>query len=125
MQSDVLLDTNVVIDFLRGHDSAVLLMRALIAPPAVSTVTVTEIFAGLKNRKEEAGAEAFFGDALLLSIGPDIAQRAGVFVRHYGASHGIDIPDALIAATAEHHRLPLATLNVKHFPMFAKLKRAY
>ena len=40
-------------------------------------------------------------------------------------SHGIDIPDAIIAATAEHHGLRLATLNVKHFPMFPKLKRAY
>ena len=33
--------------------------------------------------------------------------------------------DAIIAATAEHHGLRLATLNVKHFPMFPKLKRAY
>jgi predicted nucleic acid-binding protein len=40
-------------------------------------------------------------------------------------SHGIDIPDAIIAATAEHHGLKLATLNVRHFPMFRKLKPAY
>ena len=31
----------------------------------------------------------------------------------------------LIAATAEHHGLDLATLNVKHFPMFKRLKAAY
>ena len=54
-----------------------------------------------------------------------IAARAGVFVRLYGGSHSIDDPDAIIAATAEHHGLRLATLNVKHFPMFPKLKRAY
>ena len=46
-------------------------------------------------------------------------------MRHFHKSHGIDIPDALIAATAEHHELRLATLNVKHFPMFPKLRRAY
>jgi len=27
--------------------------------------------------------------------------------------------------TAEAHQTPLATLNVKHFPMFANLKRAF
>ena len=125
MQSDILLDTNVVIDFLRGNDLAVSLVRALAAPPAVSVVTMAEIFAGLKNRRDEAGAQAFFSDSVLLSIGPEVAQRSGVFARHYRVSHGLDIPDALIAATAEHHNLPLATLNVKNFPMFPKLKRAY
>ena len=30
-----------------------------------------------------------------------------------------------VAATAEHHGLELATLNVKHFPMFKRLKAAY
>ena len=54
-----------------------------------------------------------------------IASRAGVFVRHYQASYGLDDIDALIAATAEHHDVKLATLNVKHFPMFAKLRRPY
>lgn len=46
-------------------------------------------------------------------------------MRHYRASHAIDLPDALIAAAAEHHGLTLATLNVKHFPMLNGLRRAY
>lgn len=125
MKSDVLLDTNVVIDFLRGLDAANSLFRALQRPPGVSAVTLTEIIAGLATRREEAAAGAFFADVNLIAIIPDIARRAGVFVRHYGASHAVDIPDALIAATAEHHGLKLATLNVKHFPMIPKLKRAY
>jgi predicted nucleic acid-binding protein len=44
-------------------------------------------------------------------------------MRHFAMSHGIDIPDAIMAATAEHRGLRLATLNVKHFPMSPKLKR--
>ena len=46
-------------------------------------------------------------------------------MRHFHGSHGIDDTDAIIAATAEHHGLDLATLNVRHFPMFPRLKRAY
>lgn len=46
-------------------------------------------------------------------------------MRHFAPSHGLDDLDAIIAATAEHHGLELATLNTKHFPMFRRLKRAY
>ena len=55
-------------------------------------------------------------------------ETATELMDEYGGrvvSHGIDIPDAIIAATAEHHGLRLATLNTKHFPMFPKIKRAY
>jgi predicted nucleic acid-binding protein len=53
------------------------------------------------------------------------ADRAGQFVRHYGASHSVELADVLIAATAEKYGLKLATLNTKHFPMVAKLKPPY
>ena len=55
----------------------------------------------------------------------DIAGLAGDYVRRYGPSHGTDPIDALIAATAKTHGLALATLNLKHFPMFAGLTRPY
>jgi predicted nucleic acid-binding protein len=53
------------------------------------------------------------------------ADRAGQFLRHHTASDGTDDFDAVIAATADHHGLRLATLNVKPFPMFAALNAAY
>ena len=40
-------------------------------------------------------------------------------------SHGVGLPDALIAATAERAELHLASCNLKHFPMFPNLKRPY
>lgn len=60
-----------------------------------------------------------------LDITDDIADRGGVLLRHFQASHGLDVSDALIAATAAQHGLELATLNIKHFPMFKGLKRPY
>ena len=48
-----------------------------------------------------------------------------MLVRLFGRSHSVELGDALIAATAEHHDLKLATLNVRHFPMFKRLKPAY
>lgn len=61
----------------------------------------------------------------LHDVNAAIAQRTGQFIKHYKFSHGIDDFDAVIAATAEHFELKLATLNLKHFPMFPQLKPAY
>ena len=55
-----------------------------------------------------------------------IARRAGDLGRRWRASHrGIATADLVIAATALEHELDLATLNVRHFPMFEKLGSPY
>ena len=125
MTGRTLLDTCVVIDFLRGRQGAIALIKALALQPAISSVSVAETFAGLRSQREERAVRQFFSDMKIVSVDAILAERAGAFLRHYGRSHSMDIPDALIAATAEQHGLTLATLNVKHFPMFDKLKPAY
>jgi predicted nucleic acid-binding protein len=84
-----------------------------------------ELYRGARSRLEEARIEGLFASARLLPVTIDIAQAAGRLAKHFQKSHGLDDLDALIAATAEHHGLKLATLNTKHFPMFPKLRRAY
>ncbi|MGH3563592.1 MAG: PIN domain-containing protein, partial [Mycobacterium sp.] len=52
-----------------------------------------------------------------------IARRAGDMMRRYRLSHNkIGLGDYLIAATADVKGLQLATLNVRHFPMFDGLQ---
>lgn len=52
-----------------------------------------------------------------------IARRAGELMRCHRRSHlGIGMPDYLIAATTELLGARLATLNVRHFPMFPDLR---
>jgi predicted nucleic acid-binding protein len=53
----------------------------------------------------------------MVPIDQAVAQRGGLFRRDYGRSHGLGLADALIAATAEHAKAQLVTLNEKHFPM--------
>lgn len=121
----MLFDTNILIEFLRDRPEAVQFLGVQPEKPSISVVSVFELYAGVANRREEQQIERLLGQAKLLPITTDIAKRAGVFVRVYQPSHSVEALDALIAATAEHHGLRLATLNVKHFPMFQKLKRAY
>ena len=122
---DWLIDTNVLIDFLRQSPSATSFWKKLPERPAASVMSTTELYAGVRTRREETDTAALMANMRLLPVTVEIAQRAGVFLRLYLPSHGIETTDAVIAATAEHHGLKLATLNVRHFPMFRKLKAAY
>lgn len=121
----MLLDTCVLIDVLRGDPAATAFVGALDCKPSASVASATEIFAGLRSQREELAVRRLFSRLTLLEVSLDVSEWAGILLRHYRASHALDFADALIAATAEHHGLPLATLNVKHFPMLKKLRRAY
>jgi len=121
----LLFDTNILIDYLRGREQAMDLLTAQTEPPTISVASVMELYAGFRSRREELDGERLLQQSRILALTEDIARRAGVFSRHFEPSHGVDDVDAIVAATAEQHGLKLATLNVKHFPMFPKLKRAY
>jgi predicted nucleic acid-binding protein len=121
----ILVDTNIVIDFLRGAPAATAWFDELVDRPAISAISILELYAGARSQRDERDIVAVQGQLTCLPISEVIGERAGAIMRHFHRSHGIDIPDALIAATAEHHALQLATLNVKHFPMFRNLKPAY
>jgi predicted nucleic acid-binding protein len=121
----ILVDTNIVIEFLRGSPNAVSWLEALDERAALSAISVMELYAGARSQRDERDIVALCRQFACLAVGQQIGERAGAIMRHFHKSHGMDIPDAIIAATAEHHGLRLATLNVKHFPMFPKLRRAY
>jgi predicted nucleic acid-binding protein len=55
----------------------------------------------------------------LLGGDPGRGAAGGAFARAAG------VADLLVGATAERLQLPLATLNVRHYPMFPGLEPAY
>lgn len=75
---------------------------------------------------ERRDVSALFGTLTLIPVSDAIARRAGEHLRRFRRSHsGIDLVDYLIGATAELHSADLATLNIKHFPMFKGLRPPY
>jgi predicted nucleic acid-binding protein len=120
-----LLDTCVLVDLLREHAAARAAVKAIASRPVVCAVSIMELYAGAQSQSEERQIDRLCGLFHLAKIDLLIFKAAGAHLRHFHASHSLDMADALIAATAEHHGLKLATLNVKHFPMIKGLKRAY
>jgi len=121
----VLCDTTVIIDLLRGFEPAADWARSLAARPACSEVTRVEVLRGLRTQERRA-TERLFGALSWIPLDEAIARRAGGLGRTWRRSHqGIATADLIIAATAEELGLELATLNVKHFPMFEGLTAPY
>ncbi|MFZ0486762.1 MAG: type II toxin-antitoxin system VapC family toxin [Arenicellales bacterium] len=116
---NALIDTDVLIDHLRGVAVARDFLLHLLesgGPPAISAITVAEIEAGIRESERET-VEVLLDRLPALGLDPEIARMGGRFRREYGASHGVLLPDALIAATAVKHGRTLYTLNRKHYPM--------
>jgi hypothetical protein len=75
------------------------------------------LFAGVRSSAEEHGIEALCRRLLIYHVDLPIARLGGNYCRQYGHNHGVQIADALIAATARRHDARLVTRNSKHFPM--------
>lgn len=122
----MLFDSSVLIAHLRGDPRATELLLSVATRERLASVLVrVEIEGGM--RSSERASVAGLMDALrLVPVTDGIARRAGEYLRRYRHAHaGIDLVDYVIAATAEAHAAPLATLNVRHFPMFPGLRPAF
>ncbi len=118
-----LLDTNILIDFLRNRPEAIDYFTQ-ISLPSISAITVAELFAGVRG-SEEAILKDFINVLNVIDVDSEIAEKGGLYRRDYGRSHGVDLNDAMIAATAEVKSKTLVTLNKKHFPMISKVTVPY
>jgi predicted nucleic acid-binding protein len=121
----VLVDTSVLIDLLRGHAAARDYLRGLDEPPLVSEVTRVEILRGLRTSARDA-TERLFEALRWVAVDESIARRAGELGRRWDRHRpGIALADLVIAASAEQLGAELATMNVRHYPMFRELAPPY
>jgi predicted nucleic acid-binding protein len=113
----LLVDTDVMIEYLRGADQAVTFLETLERRPATSVLCVAELLAGARDEEESDVIRQFLMAFDELAVDAEIARMGGEYRRRYMKSHGTGLADALIAATVNHHHLTLATFNARHFPM--------
>ncbi|MBP1468209.1 type II toxin-antitoxin system VapC family toxin [Candidatus Chloroploca sp. M-50] len=117
----VLIDTDVLIDYLRDKQEAVAYVDNLTVPLFLSVINVAELYAGVRDGAERTKLDAFINAFTIVPLDREIGVTGGLYRRDYGKSHGTGLADALIAATARLHSLTLVTLNKKHFPMLTSL----
>jgi predicted nucleic acid-binding protein len=123
----VLVDTSILIDYLRGHPEAADLLERERAAEALhaSEITRLEVLAGMRPA-EEHQTRSLLSTLRWHPLDEEVAERAGELGREWLPSHhGIDGADLAIAATTTLLNAQLLTMNVRHFPMFAGLSRPY
>ena len=112
----MLVDTDVLIWHLRGYPKATQRLDQL--PKLVlSAVTYLELLQGMRNRSEQRALQKSLAlrQAERLPLTPAITERAIILMEKLALSHGLQLGDALIAATGIEHQLTLLTANTKHF----------
>lgn len=115
--SKVVLDTDVLIDQLRGRESTRDFLHDLVghSVPCCSVISVAEIHAGMRE-EETAHTTDFLDGLVILPVTREIAEVAGHFKRR-SKSRRLELADCLIAATAFVEGASVATGNVKDYPM--------
>jgi hypothetical protein len=117
--SGVLLDSDVIIEILRGNAAVARTLHELEAAGVQTystAVSWAEIYAGIR-RGEEPLTDEFFGARGEVVLDAGTGRIAGAYLARFAKSHGVEVADALIAAAATTAGLELWTLNRRHYPM--------
>ena len=109
--SAILVDTDILVDHLRGARRVVAAGR----PLAYSVITRAELFAGAGNTES---IRPLLDAMTEVPVGREVAEIAGQIRQ----KHRTDLADALIAATAVAMGAPLMTRNRKHYRAIAGLQ---
>lgn len=119
----MLVDTDVLIWHLRGFPPATQRLDRL-PNLTISAITWLELLQGFRSRAELLAVQKSFAmrRANRLPLTPAITERATALMESLALSHGLQLGDALIAATALEHGLCLLTGNIKHFSAVGDLK---
>ena len=112
----MLVDTDVLIWHLRGYPKATQRLDQL--PKLIlSAITYLELVQGMRDRRELLALQKSLAmrQAERLPLTPAITERATSLMETLALSHGLQVGDALIAATGLDHQLTVLTANTKHF----------
>ena len=112
----ILLDTNIFIEVFKGNSEIINIVYE-VGPEnlALSSITAMELYCGALNKLELQRIRKQLGAFQLVHISSLISETAILLIERYAKSHHLQIPDALIAATALSTESELLTLNVRDF----------
>ncbi len=117
----VLIDTDVIVDFIRGHNQRIKnILQGIqdkIITPSLSIFTIVEIYAGRDVDDKQDILKEFLSNFEIIGIEVETAEAAGR-IKH---KHRTSLPDSIIAATAIQHKVALFTFNTKHFKLIPNI----
>jgi len=118
----ILCDTNVIIEVLKNNPSVTSRIEEIgLGRIAISVVTAMELYYGALNKAELGKIKRHLSSVRIFQIDEAISRAASELIERYSKSHGLQIPDALIAATSIQQGCPLYTGNTRDFIFIEKI----
>ncbi|MBN2444041.1 MAG: type II toxin-antitoxin system VapC family toxin [Spirochaetales bacterium] len=119
----VLCDTNILIEFFKKNVKTKELLSGIGNQHiSISSITLMELLVGARDKQELQKIYKTIQNTSLLHITENISLLSVELINEYTKSHGLLIPDALIAATAIINKIPLLTYNIKDFKFIRNLE---
>jgi predicted nucleic acid-binding protein len=118
-----IVDTDILIDAGREVTEAVDCLGVLErrSSLAVSVITQMELLTGCRNKTEQRKTDHFLKRFQVITLSGEACDLTVGLLRRYRLSHGLLIPDALIAATAITFGLPFISKNQRDYKFIEEL----
>lgn len=118
-----LLDTDILVDYLRLHKPAINLIEKLEKSQRhIAFITQFELLAGCNKKSQSQKISSFLKHFQPIEATEKLTKEAFKIYREYRWHAGIEIPDTFVAASAILQKFTLLTRNLKHYRSIPNLK---
>lgn len=112
----ILCDTNVFIHAFNGNKETIAQLEIIgLDNIVLSAITLMELYQGMGNKAELAQMKKKLRYYDIIHVDSHISRMAIELIERFKLSHSLQIPDAIIGATAIVYNIPLYTYNIKDF----------
>lgn len=123
--ADILIDTDVVIGYLRSRDKATTELVNLFQGNDIflSSVSEFELYLGARTERHQSDLEMLFSEVEIVPFDFGCGKTAANIWKDLQSTHQhVEIKDVFIASIAIHNNLWLRTFNEKHFTGIEELR---
>ena len=123
----VICDTDVRFDYLDARHSRHLETKEILEDKiglnnvVLSGITQMELMLGALNKQDLVKIKKSISRFIIILVNEDIKTKASSLIEKYALSHGLELPDSLIAATSILPSLELFTYNIKDYKFISEL----
>jgi len=119
----MIFDTDVIIWCFRGNERAAAAIKEELERE-ISAVSLMELLQGARSKEEQRLIGKFLRDLSfsILPLSENIGHRACIYVEEYCLKGGLQMADALIAATAVEYRKALCSGNAEHYRVVSEIE---
>ena len=121
----MVIDTGIFIEHLRAKEKTLTTLFLLSDEPElyISAVSLYELYMGAITKEKMQDVRRITEDLAVLPFTDEVALKAGeIYHKLKSSNQMIEFRDIFIAATCITFKLPIATLNKKHFKRIDGLK---